>query len=237
MKKLFAAFFAVAFCLLAADFWQSKPFAEWGDKDLQKMMTNSPWAHSFNLPLALSGGGGDVGPSGEGGGGGGRGGGGGGGGEGGGAGGGGGIPPTPGGLAPMIAARWQSALPVKQAFVRLKYGAQTATSPDAQKILDREETRYAIVLSGPFRSLLRGGKPEAVKKAIMDATSLSVKGKDEVRPVEVDVAPSDILLAFPRTTPFSLDDKEVEFSTKLGDVNLKYKFKLKDMVFNGKLEM
>jgi hypothetical protein len=29
----------------------------------------------------------------------------------------------------------------------------------------------------------------------------------------------------------------VEFSTKLADVVLKYKFKLKDMVVNGKLEL
>jgi hypothetical protein len=42
---------------------------------------------------------------------------------------------------------------------------------------------------------------------------------------------------FPRSVPYTLDDKEVEFATKLGDLSLKYKFRLKDMVFNGKLEL
>jgi hypothetical protein len=137
----------------------------------------------------------------------------------------------------MIAVRWQSALPVKQAFVRLKYGTQAATSDDAKKILEREETDYEIVLTGPFRALIRSGSPEAVGKAIMGATSLSLKGKDDVRPSGLQVGANDILLTFPRTTAFTADDREVEFSTKLGDVALKYKFKLKDMMFNGKLEM
>ncbi len=48
----------------------------------------------------------------------------------------------------------------------------------------------------------------------------------------------EVLFVFPRTTPFTVDDQEVEFATKLGRCRaLKYKFKLKDMVYNGKLEM
>jgi hypothetical protein len=235
MNKLFAAFFAVALCVMAADFW-AKPSPEWSDKELQKMMTNSPWAKSYSLGQPGGGGGGDSAPApisekGGGGGGGGRGGGGGGGGA--------GAPPggsVGGGSAASIVARWQSALPVKQAFVRLKYGAEAATSADAKKILEREETTYTIVLSGPFAGLLRSGNPETMKKGLMDASSLSAKGKD-VMPTEVQMGANDMLFTFPRTAAFTLDDKEVDFSTKLGELTLKYKFKLKDMVFNGKLEL
>ena len=166
MKKLFAALFVFAFCVTAADFW-TKPSTEWSDKELQKMMNNSPWARSYTL--GQPGGGtpdpGAAGPISEkgGGGGGGRGGG----------GGGGGAGALPGGSsgsgsAATIIARWQSALPVKQAFVRLKYGAEAATSPDAKKLLEREEATYSIVLSGPFAGLLRSGSPEAMKKGLMD---------------------------------------------------------------------
>jgi len=42
---------------------------------------------------------------------------------------------------------------------------------------------------------------------------------------------------FPKTTTFTADDKELEFSTKFDKTALKYKFKLKDMVFQGKVEM
>ncbi len=42
---------------------------------------------------------------------------------------------------------------------------------------------------------------------------------------------------FPRTANFTADDKEMEFSTKFGTTAIKHKFKLKDMVVNGKVEM
>jgi hypothetical protein len=234
MKKRFGALFLFAFCLMAADFWQAKPWAEWSDSDLRKMMTSSPWARSFSV--GGPGGSSDAGapqPLSE------RSGGRGGGGGGGGAPAGGG-PPGGGGVSPTIFARWQSALPVKQAFVRLKYGAQAATSPEARQTLEREEPDYVIVVSGHLRSLLRGDS-ETWKKAIMAASQLSAKGKEAVKPSDVQIAlnqmSSDMVFHFPRSAPFTLDDKEVEFSTILGDVTLKYKFRLKDMAYNGKLEM
>jgi hypothetical protein len=239
MKKLFTAILLCAFCLWGADFWQTKPAAEWSDKDLQKMMNNSPWAHAVSVPMS-----GPTPPSlGRGGGnaaddtaapqpisatpGGGRGGRGGGGGEtpdgGGGFGG--------GGASATVVARWQSALPIKQAAERTKSGTLAAGS---------EEANYVIVVSGPLRAFLRGN-PETIKKTIMDVSSLSVKGKDAVKPADLQIAGNqrtiDIAFAFPRSAAFTLDDKEVEFSTKLGDIALKYKFRLKDMVYNGKLEL
>jgi hypothetical protein len=231
MKKLFAALFVFAFSLVAADFWQSKPSTEWTDKELQKMVTNSPWARSLTVSMPAAGAG-DAGappPLSEG-----R----------GGRGGGGvpvdGVPAGTGGLAPTLFARWQSALPVKQAFVRLKFGAQAANSPEARLLLGREEPDYVIVVSGPLRSLLRGDSA-ALKKAIMDTSSLSAKGKDAVMPSDIQIAlnqvSNDMVFHFPRSAGFTVDDKEVEFSTKFGNLTLKFKFKPKEMVFNGKLEM
>jgi hypothetical protein len=42
---------------------------------------------------------------------------------------------------------------------------------------------------------------------------------------------------FPKTTTFTAEDKEMEFYTKFDKVVVKKKFKLKDMMFNGKVEM
>lgn len=39
---LMAALLPAALC--AADVWESKPFADWTEKDLQKVFGNSPWA-------------------------------------------------------------------------------------------------------------------------------------------------------------------------------------------------
>jgi hypothetical protein len=239
MKQLFAALFLSAFGLFAADFW-AKPFSEWTDKDVQKMMNNSPWAHAVSVPLsgptppALGGGapsgGGDSAPSPISEGGGGRGG------RGGGGGGGGAPVGAPGGMAINLVVRWQSALPVKQAFFRLKYGEKLESTPEAKELLDRQEETYVIILSGNLRPLVKGN-PETVRKTIADMTVLSAKGKDPVKPMNLQVDPNQIVFLFPKTSPWTLDDKEVEFSTKLADVVLKYKFRLKDMLFNGKLEL
>ena len=43
--------------------------------------------------------------------------------------------------------------------------------------------------------------------------------------------------SFPRSESIVLEDREVEFVTKLGQFDVKKKFTLKDMVFKGKLEL
>ncbi len=253
MKKIALSLLLLSGCLFAADVWQTKPFTEWTDKDLQKILNNSPWAHSFTLPTG--GGPSDFDSASSGGGG--RGGRGGGGadqdsapapisessgrsGRGGGSGGGPPVPSSAGGVSLEIVARWQSALPLKQAFVRVKYGAEGASSAAAKEVLDRDDGSYVIILSGPLRALLRG-TPDELKAGLMEATTLSARGKAAIKPSDLQVNTAqksqEVIFAFPKTTPFTADDKEIDLTTKLGALPVKYKFKPKEMVFNGKLEL
>jgi hypothetical protein len=244
MKRFCVLFLLLVLSLCAADFWQSRPFTEWSDKEVQKMMTNSPWARPISLsmgggapapPVLGRGGGGDTSPGdsgapppiSEGGGRGGR--------------GGGGFDAGVGTALPAINAvvRWQTALPVKQVVTRIRYGSEVATSAEAKKFLDREETSYIICVSGlPATTIM--GDEEKVKDALKGQASLTVKGKDKIQPSDVQLSRGkgvDIYFIFPKTAPFTLDDKEVEFSSKVGAVSVKCKFRLKDMVFNGKLAL
>ena len=50
MRKL--APLLLVFCVYAADPWQSRPFMEWTDKDVNKVLTNSPWAREVSVALA-----------------------------------------------------------------------------------------------------------------------------------------------------------------------------------------
>jgi len=247
MRKVLAVLFTCGLCVYAADFWQ-KPASEWSDKDVQKMLNNSPWAKPFSIPMsgpATSGMGnaqgnsgvdpGNAAPISEGGGGGRGGGGGGRGGGGGGRGGDGGGGGGFGGASIDVVARWQSALPEKQAFARLKYGAEAATSADAKQMVDRVENGYLIVITGNLRPFMRN--QEAFKKTLQETTALSVKGKAPLKVEDMQVSPQQIMLLFSKEVPLTVDDKEVELTAKMADVVLKYKFKLKDMVFNGKLEL
>jgi hypothetical protein len=46
-----------------------------------------------------------------------------------------------------------------------------------------------------------------------------------------------LIFAFPRTDPITLADRDVEFVTAIGTIEIKKKFALKDLVFNGELEL
>jgi hypothetical protein len=241
MKKL--PLLVAAFSLFAADSWQSKPFTEWSDKDVQKILTNSPWARSVtigggpgdnvpapersgNRPAGMNSPGdtGAMGPS--------------------------TIGPEgsrdrsrdaiPSGIetnSVVLTVLWQSAMPVKQALVRRRYGVEGAASVDAKKLLD-ENVSYLISLSGFTPEMARASQQ---KSEILARTTLSAKGKEPVHPTDILVSPSgkvtEAIFVFPKTVPFTLEDKDVEFSTQLGAVVVRSKFHLKDMVVNGALQI
>ena len=60
MKKLATLLLLAAICVWAADFWTAKSYTDWNDKDIQKMLNDSPWAHKMTVEL----GGGPGGPGG-----------------------------------------------------------------------------------------------------------------------------------------------------------------------------
>src|SRR5258708_14529862 len=254
-----ASFLPVA--LWAADVWESKPFQDWTDKDLQKVVNNSPWARrsiatlttpGAFLPSGAAGGrardsvrpgieeaassDAGVGRGGRG--------------EGG-AGGAGRLGSVPSDFdqgpqvtqqpgVPVII-RWQTALPLRQAQMRGQYGKETATSPAAPKFLSQELTLYVVAVSGLPGSMVSGGAGDQAKPNIARNTTLTAKGKAPVHPAAVEFAPNgaevDVLMGFPKSTPIALDDMEVELASQIGPASVKYKFKLRDMVVRGKLEL
>lgn len=236
--------------LPAADFWEKKKFSEWTEKEVNKMLSNSPWAASVDVRIGMqmdpmgggrSGrGGGMGGPPGGGGGFGGEGA------ElGGGGGRGGGMPggfegPSAPPAIPVVI-RWQTALPVRQALVRARFGSEAATSPEAQQILSAEQQTYIIGVAGLPPVLLRGAEPDKLKTAAM----LKIKGRQPLHARDVRFSREQnrftLFFVFRRTEPdgyaIRLEDNEVEFGLRLGAADIKRKFKLKEMLYEGKLEL
>jgi hypothetical protein len=254
MKKLALLLLACAVCLWAADFWTTKPYTDWSAKELQKIMSDSPWAHRVDVELSVrmpsvasqsegkgrgkggGGGGGEIataeggrssgadlnGPPG-------------------GTGGPGGTDGPVTQTMPVMLI-WQTALPVKQALAKAKMGAEVATSAEAKAFFEREEPYIVLNLTGLPVTAAKAGEGES-KAALLKLTSLSVKGKDTLQAVEVQFTPRqrlvDAVFFFPRAAAasYSADDKELEFSTKFEKLAVKYRFKLKDMLYHGKLEL
>jgi hypothetical protein len=158
---------------------------------------------------------------------------GGGGGRGGGMGGGGGMPSR------SVTVRWVSALPVKEALLKSKYGAE-AGSADAKKMLEQPERQYVIAVIGLPAQFARANA-ERIQEQLKAATAIERKGKDPIAPEKIEVFPQNnqagFMFRFPKTDPISLDDKEIEFTTKIGPMTIKRKFKLADMKVKGQLEL
>jgi hypothetical protein len=229
---------------IAGDFWKSKKFSTWNDEESKKMLEDSPWARQVPIKYILTGG-----PGGGGMGGGmGRGGMGGGmpaGGMGGGGGEGGGgfgplMPPRPEMQTPKATLRWQSALPIKQAIARIRFKDEVEKSEDAAKSLSRQEGQYILGISG-----VTGG-PNTFKVDVLKAGATIKIGN------LVPIPPSDVIVdrqgmmtvlffAFPKTQAgahvIEEKDKSIEFLLKTPNMELKGKFSLDDMVYQGKLEI
>jgi len=223
-KHQFLILAALALSLRAAEPWESKPFTAWTDEEIHGLLSNSPWAHqitfseTYSDPVSEGSGGGRK-----------RG------------GGGGGFSGVSSSTPRMILiVLWESALPVRQGLLRLKYGAEVAATPDAKEFLDRGEPNYNILITGLPASAAKGDI-EKEEETIRKRTALRSKGKMPVLPLTVEVTVSgqaaSATYQFPRTATFTPDDQEVEFSTKIAGTSVSHKFHLKDMVFHGNLEL
>jgi hypothetical protein len=248
LKKLSTLLFLFALCMWAADFWATKPFTDWSDKEAIKVLTDSPWVGktwvSWGQPPGGNRCGGGFGGElpgkdgrnvGE------------------------AVPPFA--CDATVTLLWQTALPVKQALAlrKRRFAEFAGTSQAAKAFPDVPEQFYVLELSGvpgnllaatqgdkkagllDITTLTAGGKPPL--KAVDVITTLTAGGKRPLKAVDVPVFSTfggpvgTVSFLFPKTTTFTADDKDLEFSTKFDKTAVKYKFKLKDMVFHGKVEM
>lgn len=230
--------------LAAAEFWQEKKFSEWTDKEVRKMLNDSPWARPVEVRLDAGGGMAAGGGRRRGGGGGfsdaSMGGGGMGGGEEGGMSRGGGMVGPESVPTATVYIRWRTALPIKQALVRARFGNEAATSPEAAKLLSAQENAYIVEIAGLPAQMVRA-KPDQLKSG----AQLRIKGKPPIQAVDVkggrDQNRVNLYLIFPRgqdgSPVITVEDKEVEVYLKSGPLDIRRKFRLKDMIFEGKLEI
>lgn len=219
-----------ACAVLAADFWDEKEFTDWSDRDVQRMVTNSPWAKRITVvfPRApqtalndrnpVAGGIGGVGGGGRGG----R-----------GFGGGDGFGPA---RQSRLVVQWRSALPMRQAIVRGRIGEGGVLDSAGRQLLAQRPTGYFIVVAGLPRPFAR-----LDPAALMAEARLERPGKRPILPIEAAAEPEGngavILYLFPRGDAITLADEQVEFVTEIAEASIERTFELEDMVFNGRLEL
>ena len=213
--------------LVAADFWEDEEFTSWSDRDVQKMLTDSPWSKQVNIVMGglreeetsrFTGDGVNFG------GGGGR--------RGGGDGGFSGIRRT------RVSVVWINALPVRQAMVRNLIGHNGAIPPEGEQFLSEEDPFYTVAIVGLPPAFEVLGQ---MVNEVLAETTLQRDDKDPIEPIDIGFLREGdqsirVMFMFPRTDPITLDDREVEFITRLGSITeIKRKFRLRDMQVDGRL--
>jgi len=214
--------------LTAADFWEEKEFTAWSNQQVEKLLSDSPWARKVTVVTGrlregarnegFQGGGAGFG------------------------GGGGGARDGDAGEFQQIGrmtltVAWASALPVRQALVRRQIGPDAPIPPDLQRQLSEDDPFYTVAVVGlPFRMTARMGTIDEVRAK----TALKPSGKEPIAPAELRAAKDGdqfvrVEFLFPKTSAITLDDKEVEFITTLLGVEVKRKFRLADMTIRGRL--
>lgn len=247
--------------LLAKGFWEKHPFPEWSEEEIDKMLTDSPWARSFstrfrledprsrdqfdlmsarfgdvNLPPGIGLPTGGMGIPGGGW-------------PGGGTGGGQYPGSSPGAGRPTgqtvlteayLTMRWSSALPIKQALVLDELGYGDADTPEARQVLTREETEYIVEIFGLPTIVVHMERKE-FEEELAAKSFLSRKDGPRIRAasarVPVHGTYRSITLRFPKNEPITLNAKQVEVAAAAGPFEFNQKFKLASMVYNGRLEL
>lgn len=223
-----------SFCLAGGNVWEEKDFTKWSEKDVKKILSSSPWAlpvrvslphaiPSFDAPGNERGGGagqqggssgGPIGPGG------------------GMLGSGGRADQVPPSLEVTVS--WVSALPIKQAMARRRFGDEISMNPQAKALVERVEDHYVAAVAGLTRRMIQQAQDPLMSE-------LRCGEKERLRPVKVEVQELGqsgvVYLLFQRSREIKLEDKQIEIFMNLGDVKITRRFKLKDMVFSGRLEI
>jgi hypothetical protein len=130
---------------------------------------------------------------------------------------------------------------MKQALVRDQFGAGGAVPAESQELLSRTESLYVVTIMGlptRYAQTINSMKAESfLKRNNKPPIALADMGVQQAPASEKTPAFLVVVFGFPRTDPIKLEDKDVEFVTRLGQVDIKKKFNLKDMVFHGQLEL
>ncbi len=209
----------------AKDFWNEKKAADWTDDEIQQLLNKSPWAKDASIFDSAAHKGLSTAPrttsqsrrSG-------------------------GRTTTPGSAAPLPGSptnwkaivRWESALPVREAV-------KAVQSKDV-------EENYILALIGdiPGVGVPSDDDEPAERQQKLDNLKESTRLERKDDPLElqrVKIAPKTPLSAagtlfyFSRVLPIMPEDKQVTFVTKVGPLEVKCKFTLRDMLYRGNLEL
>jgi hypothetical protein len=238
MRRLIFGFVTMVlladFAWAGGDPWKSKPFGQWDEKDVRRILTDSPWSRPIQVhapwkmdtstaslgqstsanqsrPMGTLGGGASAGPV---------------------------IDPTQ--QIPLAAfiVRWLSARTMREAALRGAVLAGQMKQEDAEKQAAQAPGVYQVLVAGPDMSPFEGADEKALKEGAFLLTKKS-KQKIPAGSVELQKAPDGkkvlaAVFSFPMKTTggessIAADEKAVDFSCSVGGAKIQIPFDLSKM--------
>lgn len=235
-KKIAAIIFAslLALTVWAGDPWKDKPYKNWDEKDVRKIMTDSPWSKriqvgggihpSLEAPEGganVAGGGGEGGeeaedeaksPSGE---------------------------KEDENEEATFILRWASSRTIREAWVRGQVLSGRIPQADIEKRLPPANSDYQLILFGPNMSLFEKSDESTLKAKSYISTK---KSKQKISSSLVEIVRSSdgkkingIVFHFPKQEAtgrplIASDEKELKFVTRGSDTEIKGSFDPQKMI-------
>jgi hypothetical protein len=125
--------------------------------------------------------------------------------------------------------RWETARPVQVA--------------EKNRPEDGDSRFYILSLNGDLPDFARPNDEESAEarqqrvEMLRESTRLDRKSGSPIYLERLEPSATGTLFYFSRLDPITPANKEITFSTKMGPLDIKVKFLLKDMMYKGKLEL
>jgi hypothetical protein len=175
-------------------------FPDWSEDDIDRILTDSPWAAWLTVPIAKS--------------------------------------PTR--TEVYLVVRWKSALPVRQALALTEFGRDGLQHPQAVESLTRVPANLELQIAG-FPAILFTDRAADLESQLRRTARVSVPGHPPASPESVAVPPHGnhlmAELTFPRFANLTPADKSIRLSATVDGARIERDFKLKDMLYQGRLEV
>lgn len=175
-------------------------FPDWSDDDIDRILTDSPWAAWLTVPIEK--------------------------------------PPTR--TEVYLVVRWKSALPVRQALALTEFGREGLQHPQAVEALTREPANLQLQIAG-FPALLFTDRAPDLESQLRRTAWISIPGQSPVPPESAAVPPHGnhlmAELSFPRFASLTPADKSIRLAATVDGARIEREFKLKEMLYQGRLEV
>lgn len=139
-----------------------------------------------------------------------------------------------------LTTRWASALPIRRAQALQQYGPARLQTPDALDLLNTQPTNYILQIAG-FPTTVIGQSSAKFAEVLKKSARLTIPGRKPMSPTDAEMpAPGMHLMAtltFPRLENLTPAEGHIELTAVTRAFKLHHRFKLKDMIYNGALEL